>query len=350
MHKNNSFRIKYISLLCCGLLLFSGCGETETFTPIEPEATHMHNMENSNIESSNTDDSAQESVTVSNPAQTQTGNNSPGNTSSESGTNPSGNTSSEHGTNSSGNTNSITEITLPHPGVLSMENLLRTALLPVGNTMYIWGGGWNEADTGAGIEALTLGVSEQWATYAAAQDAAYNYKNTRYRIHDGLDCSGYMGWLIYNVFETKNSTEETDGYVMSSTSMAETFANYGWGEYLTADITEWKPGDICSMSGHVWMSLGMCGDGSVVVLHSSPPGVRICGTRLANGESSQAIALAEKYMKTYYPDWFERYPACDVSYNYLSDSKIMRWNTETLEDSTNIRKMTAEEVLEFLFE
>ena len=200
------------------------------------------------------------------------------------------------------------------------------------------------------MEALTLGVSEQWGTYAAAQDATYNYKNTRYQIHDGLDCSGYMGWLIYNVFETENSTEESDGYVMSSTTMAQTFADYGWGEYLSLGITEWKPGDICSMSGHVWMSLGMCGDGSVVVLHSSPPGVRICGTRLADGTSSQAIALAEQYMSTYYPDWFERYSACDVGYNYLTDSKIMRWNTEILEDVTNIREMTAEEVLQFLYE
>ena len=34
----------------------------------------------------------------------------------------------------------------------TLENLLKTALLPIGKTMYIYGGGWNEKDTGAGIE------------------------------------------------------------------------------------------------------------------------------------------------------------------------------------------------------
>ena len=39
---------------------------------------------------------------------------------------------------------------------MTLENLLKTALLPIGNTMYIYGGGWNEEDTGAGIEAMTI--------------------------------------------------------------------------------------------------------------------------------------------------------------------------------------------------
>lgn len=45
-----------------------------------------------------------------------------------------------------------------HLREFSMERLLRTSLLPVGQTMYIWGGGWNQDDAGAGIEAVTLGV------------------------------------------------------------------------------------------------------------------------------------------------------------------------------------------------
>ena len=31
-----------------------------------------------------------------------------------------------------------------HLREFSMERLLRTSLLPVGQTMYIWGGGWNQ--------------------------------------------------------------------------------------------------------------------------------------------------------------------------------------------------------------
>ena len=53
-----------------------------------------------------------------------------------------------------------------------MERLLRTSLLPVGQTMYIWGGGWNQDDAGAGIEAVTLGVSKRWAEYAAWRHVA----------------------------------------------------------------------------------------------------------------------------------------------------------------------------------
>ena len=80
-----------------------------------------------------------------------------------------------------------------------MERLLRTSLLPVGQTMYIWGGGWNQDDAGAGIEAVTLGVSKRWAEYAAWQTEQYDFDQTRYQSHDGLDCSGYIGWLLYNV-------------------------------------------------------------------------------------------------------------------------------------------------------
>ena len=35
------------------------------------------------------------------------------------------------------------------PGVKTVQNFLATSLEPVGNTLYIWGGGWNEEDTGA---------------------------------------------------------------------------------------------------------------------------------------------------------------------------------------------------------
>ena len=56
-----------------------------------------------------------------------------------------------------------------HLREISMERLLRTSLLPVGQTMYIWGGGWNQEDAGAGREAVTLGVSKRWAEYAARQ-------------------------------------------------------------------------------------------------------------------------------------------------------------------------------------
>lgn len=232
--------------------------------------------------------------------------------------------------------------------VSTMEKLLRTSILPVGTTMYVWGGGWNEEDTGSGIESVTIGLSPRWAEFAAGQSAAYNHNATRYQIHDGLDCSGYIGWLVYNTFHTVSGEA---GYVGKAYAMAENFAAYGWGDYLPAGTAanSWKAGDICSMKGHVWMCLGTCGDGSVLLIHSSPPGVRICGTRLKDGSDSQAIALAEKCMSTHYPDWYRRYPDCAVNHSYLESSSRMRWNSSTLTDAEAYQNMSAEEIAGILF-
>lgn len=229
--------------------------------------------------------------------------------------------------------------------VATIEKLLKTALLPVGNTMYIWGGGWNEEDTGAGPGAVTLGVRPEWAEFAALCDENYNYKEHRYEILNGLDCSGYVGWVTYNLFEKESGNE---GYVFSSTETAAKYSGFGWGELLESP-TEFLAGDIVSMKGHVWISLGMCEDGSVVLMHASPPGVSICGTGLANGEKSQAVELAEKYMTQYYPKWQEKYPDREVGQKYVTGVSVMRWNAETLIDVKVIQKMSAEEVLKLLF-
>lgn len=233
----------------------------------------------------------------------------------------------------------------PQAGVRSLENLILTALEPVGSTMYVWGGGWNEADTGAGPEALSIGCSGNWAEFAESQNSSYDYRNHRYQIHDGLDCSGYIGWIMYNVFHSENAGAEEEGYVMKSSLMAETFAGYGWGELIpAAETAEWKPGDICSMSGHVWLSLGMCGDGSVLLLHASPPGVRLCGTASSKGEKTEAVELAEKWMSACYPEWSARFPDSSVGAFYLTDSCIMRWNSDTMEDAERLQAFSAEEI------
>ena len=237
------------------------------------------------------------------------------------------------------------------PMLTSTENtydeLLKKAMAPVGFTMYIWGGGWNEEDTGAGVEAVTIGVSPQWSDFAMQCNTFYDYKKTKYQIHNGLDCSGYIGWLIYNVFHDQSGEK---GYVMSSTKMAKAFADYGWGNYTPADkVTSWKAGDIMSMEGHVWMSLGMCKDGSVVLVHSSPPGVRLSGTLLKDGRKSEAVKLAEQYMSQYFPMWYSKYPACGVSHNYLKKASQFRWNAETLVDEYGYLNMSANEVLMTLF-
>ncbi len=235
----------------------------------------------------------------------------------------------------------------PRPGEATLLNFLVTAKEPLGKTMYVWGGGWNEEDTAAGIEARSIGVSPRWEEFAAMQDMSYNYETTRYQIHDGLDCSGYVGWAVYNVFEHEDGQQ---GYVGKATGMAEDFAARGWGSYTPAlEVTDWKPGDIMSMKGHVWISLGMCADGSVLLLHASPPGVLLCGTRLANGEESLAVELAKQCMSICYPEWYAKYPDCARDYFYLTDSAQMRWNRETLDDEEGVLDMDAEELSELLF-
>lgn len=229
----------------------------------------------------------------------------------------------------------------------SIRGFLQTAILPVGQTMYVWGGGWNEEDTGAGMEAVTLGVSPAWAEFAAKQDAAYDYKKTRYQIHDGLDCSGYVGWAVYNVLETENGKA---GYVLSSTKMAEEFASRGLGEYIPAkEMSRWQAGDIMSMQGHVWIAVGMCEDGSVLLLHASPPGVIFCGTELADGSKSLAVSLAEQVMQTYYPEWYAKFPECARPHSYLTKSSAMRWSREVLNDEEGLAGLSAEEIISVLY-
>ena len=235
---------------------------------------------------------------------------------------------------------------LKEPELPSLEKFLRTALLPVGETAYIWGGGWNEEDTAAGTEARSIGVCPNWKAFADGITSDYDTKKTRYQIHDGLDCSGYVGWVVYNTFETENGKE---GYVYSSTKTAETYASFGWGDYLPArSVKDWKPGDIASMNGHVWISLGTCEDGSVLLVHSSPPGVRLCGTAASKG-TSEAVKLATEYMKTYYPDWYSRFPDCESKKSYLEGTSQMRWNEETFPDCKKIQAMSPEELLKLLY-
>ena len=201
------------------------------------------------------------------------------------------------------------------PDTVSILDFLRLATEPVGSTMYVWGGGWNEEDTGAGIEAVTLGLSSQWAAFAAQQGSGYDMNDTRYQIHDGLDCSGYVGWAVYNALETENGRP---GYVMASTKMAKTYAD-------------------------------QCADGSVLFLHASPPGVMFSGTKLPDGRESDATKLAEKIMKERYPDWYARFPESARPHSYLTDSSAMRWSTDILSDYEGLRSMTAEEVASMIF-
>jgi hypothetical protein len=114
-------------------------------------------------------------------------------------------------------------------------------------------------------------------------------------------------------------------------------------------LTDYRPGDILSMPGHIWICIGRCADGSILLVHSRGAGVGIYGTRLSDGSQSDAIRLARSVMREYFPDWYARYPATTAAYSYHQTSSAMRWSDDVLRDPENIKNMSAEEIIKLLF-
>lgn len=232
----------------------------------------------------------------------------------------------------------------------TLRQLLCSALQPVGQTMYVWGGGWNEEDNGAGLEAVSLGVSPRWAEFAERQFSDYDWTKTKYQVHDGLDCSGFVGWVLYNTFACENGGA---GYVLPSSQMAQAFSASGWGMFTPADkVTCRCPGDILSTKGHVYISLGQCIDGSQLLVHASPPGVQLSGTVSPGGsEDSEAIWLAKDFMRRCHIDWYARFPENARPLSYLKEYDRMSWDLSgcgVLRDPDGLACMCASQVLRVL--
>lgn len=244
-------------------------------------------------------------------------------------------------------------------GKSTVKNFLRTAISPIGSTMYVWGGGWDSHSASAGRSARRIGLSKRWRSFAKKQTSSYNFSNHLYQSDDGLDCSGFVGWTIYNVM---NTTFNQKGYVYFSRTQAGNFAGFGFGTLRNQKwVKNYKPGDImsatcnCGECRHVWIVLGECEDGSVVLVHSTPSGVQISGTVDKNGKKkSEAYKLAKQYMETYYPSWTKRFHVICKDETYLTHYSQMRWTTTgekaVLSDPDGYQNMSAEEVLADLFE
>lgn len=229
-----------------------------------------------------------------------------------------------------------------------LSSYLKTAVEPVGKVMYIWGGGWNEEDTGSGQETRQIGLAPAWIDFTNEQDASYNYEEHLYEIHNGLDCSGYVGWVLYNTMETEDGQE---GYVDYSQLLTKHLADQGMGSIIAADqITEYEAGDILSNEEHIFIVLKEMEDGSLLLVHSSPPGVRISGTPDTNGNiNSQAVAAAQEAMQSYAPAWYDNYPECLVDASFLSDYDLFRFDSQVMTDQENIKKMPAADLIHYLF-
>lgn len=263
-----------------------------------------------------------------------------------------------------------------NPGKRTLKNFLALAMEPVGTVLYIFGGGWNWQDTGTGRLAAKIGTAEQWRSFFHLQDARFRYRNDADPVHSyypsqgyntygyaGLDCSGYIGWAVYNLSEVQ---DDRPGYVIRAVDMAWTYAKkYGFGRWTKEipDSRVFVPGDIFSIEGHVWICLGRCSDGSLVILHSTPsdsicgcPGGGVQLSGLGEKSGCEAVRLADRYMRTYYPDWSKRYHAVQKPYSRYVDLKGERtgkfsWRigTGALADPEGYADKTAPEILKDLF-
>lgn len=213
-------------------------------------------------------------------------------------------------------------------GTKTIRNYLIHSLRPVGTTTYLLG-------AGAGTEAGAPSVPKK------------------------MDCSWFVRW-------TTNQTMKKNYEWVKSTNTAATYKKWGLGTYyshkkLKKDnfMGKFKAGDLVNRTGHVWIVIGQCPDGSYVLVHTSPPCTQIAGTpRPSDGSgASQAIALAQQYMMKYYQSTLDKHNIpglntwCTDLYGYMTDPTVtsFRWSSKVLSDPEGYHKMPADKILADLY-
>ena len=260
------------------------------------------------------------------------------------------------------------------PGLRTLKNVLRTALAPVGTTLYVYGGGWDWQDEASADQAMHIGLPPEWTAFFARQSAEYHYKDAAYYPTDGwnrwyyagVDCSGYLGWVVYNVLHKENRTvAESRGCVVSAARMAAQLAEWGLGMLHREGGSgvqrsdTFRPGDFFSLSGHVWLCLGRCADGSLVIVHSTPSpsrdgggaggGVQLSALDPEEREDCAADRLCRRYMARYYPVWNARYTPVRKNYAQyaaLTGTGRFTWN---FADPDGYAARAAEDILADLY-
>ncbi|MEE3419767.1 MAG: S-layer homology domain-containing protein [Lachnospiraceae bacterium] len=220
-------------------------------------------------------------------------------------------------------------------GKKTLKTLLQNAMVPCGRTLYIWGGGWG----GYNVDTAIIGVpSDSWSFFTEYADSNYDYKNYRYQYGKGLDCSGFIAWDVYN---TAYTAKNQANIVYQSSTVATEYQKKGW---VRLDDKKYYPGDIVSMSGHVWMCLGTYDDGSILLVHSSPNGCQISGT------TGTAVERAAYYMSKYYPEWPYNVRTVGTGYTkYIHKGTWITDGTGLLTDPEGVQGMSADQVMKMLF-
>lgn len=228
----------------------------------------------------------------------------------------------------------------------TISKFISTALMPVGHTMYVYGGGWDESDTKGGISSVSIGEADIWKTFFTLQTSAYDYKKYLHCTSLGLDCTGFIGWCIYNLLNNKSGGEP---YVYPSSVLGYSLMERGLGAVIKQKDFH-RAGDIffSPKHRHAYISLGKCSDGSAVLIHSSPPGVMVSGTADKNGRESEAQRLATFFMHKHFPHWSIKYPHCNRPESYLYDYLCFRFYDNVVCDPDNLSLLSPSEILQFL--
>ena len=281
-------------------------------------------------------------------------------------------------------------------GLKTLKNFIAAAFQPVGTTLYVFGGGWDFQDVGTSNDGRTIGISENWVLFFEEQNTNYTYRDDNNKdktyypfgsfneyYYAGLDCSGFVGWTIYNNIYNESLHDGFEGFVVEATKMAKNMKDKNYGEWMhtvegstftnpnyTLLTEELKVGDILSTKGHVMIVLGKCKDGSFIILHSTPSksktnypggGVQISAVnpKDSGNKTCEAYELCQKYMKKYFKKWSDRYEpivtSTETVFNFddeAPDTGIFHWNIENgpVTDPDNYRDKFAEEILKDLFE
>ena len=220
----------------------------------------------------------------------------------------------------------------PISGTRTIRNLLRTALVPCGRTLYSWGGGH-------GPDTNLAGMPQGWVDYFESHSSStFEPQYTYIQYWNGVDCSGYSSWVV------ANTTGDRSGSAILAQNVAQAYTNRGWTGLYGTDNKTFKPGDFVSvLYGHIWISLGQCSDGSVLLIHSGGNGIQLSGT------GGKAMAMASYYMKKYFPYW--PYETADYSWLLGERSYTARWHTDgrgLLTDPDGMQNMSAEQVMQLL--
>ncbi|MBO4265436.1 MAG: hypothetical protein J5922_05095 [Clostridia bacterium] len=273
----------------------------------------------------------------------------------------------------------LPDILVPEFGERTVINLIKTAFAPMGKTLYIYGGGWNLQDDGAGVAAMTLGLSADWKNFYLSQNADYDLEKympqngLNHHNREGLDCSGYMGWVLYNALYCEENKDV--GYVVPSKKFAQALEEYCLGTCQSFDGTHkaadfvkaLRPGDIVSINGHVYIVLDVCDDQSVIVIHSTASdsvsgayggGVQISAinTKTNLSKKCKAYDICRDFCDKYFEDFVSRYPVTMKDTNtYFGIGKdkgafVFHWELDKtgLRDDENVSQMSAEMLFERL--